>query len=257
VTLATIVLLFASGIFGGAMAALVGGASLVTFPVLLASGLPPVNAIASNLVALSPGNFLAAFADRSLLPPLDRAFAGLVLASVLGAFLGAILLMATPARLFEVMIPLLLAFATVLISFAGRITQWLRTRARARGRGELRMSVTSIPALLPVSVYGGYFGAGVGVLVLGVLSVATGGEYRSANVVKNLVVALNTLVAAVWFAANGAISWPPTLAMMAGCVIGGYCGAHLARIVPQSAMRVVVVAVGAALTAAFAWRYWL
>jgi uncharacterized membrane protein YfcA len=166
------------------------------------------------------------------------------------------LLMVTPLRLFEVLIPLLLGFATVLFAYASRITQWLRARAQARGSGAPRMSVTSIPMLLPVSVYGGYFGAGVGVLLLGVLSIATGGDYRSANVAKNLVASLNTLVASICFIANGAVSWPPTLSMMAGCLIGGFCGGHLARIVPQELMRVVVVAVGAALTAAFVWRYW-
>jgi len=255
-TLHTILILFATGIFGGAMAALVGGASVITFPVLLATGLPPVVATASNLVAVSPGNFLAALADRSQLPPFNRAFIGLLTASVLGALAGAMLLMVTPLRLFEVLIPLLLGFATVLFAYASRITQWLRARAQARGDGAPRMSVTSIPMLLPVSVYGGYFGAGVGVLLLGVLSIATGGDYRSANVAKNLVASLNTLVASICFIANGAVSWPPTLAMMAGCLIGGFCGGHLARIVPQQVMRVVVVVVGAALTLAFVWRYW-
>jgi uncharacterized membrane protein YfcA len=249
-------MLFATGIVGGVMASLVGGASVITFPALLATGLPPVVATASNLVAVSPGNFLAALTDRSQLPPFNRAFLGLVAASVLGALGGAALLMITPFRLFEVLIPLLLGFATVLFAFAPRITHWLRARALARGAGEPRMSVTSIPMLLPVSVYGGYFGAGVGVLLLGVLSVATGGDYRSANVAKNLVTSLNTLVASICFIANGAVAWPPTLAMMAGCVIGGFCGAHIARVVPQKLMRVVVVAVGAALTMAFVWRYW-
>ena len=255
-TLHTILILFATGIVGGVMASLVGGASVITFPVLLATGLSPVVATASNLVAVSPGNFLAAMADRKQLPPFNRAFVGLITASVLGALAGAVLLMVTPVRLFEVLIPLLLGFATVLFAFSGRITQWLRARTLARGGGAPRMSVTSIPMLLPVSVYGGYFGAGVGVLLLGVLSVATGGDYRSANVAKNLVTSLNTLVASICFIANGAVSWPPTLAMMAGCVIGGYCGAHLARVIPQGVMRIVVVVVGAALTAAFAWRYW-
>jgi uncharacterized membrane protein YfcA len=154
------------------------------------------------------------------------------------------------------LIPLLLGFATVLVAYSPRITRWLRARAQARGAGEPRMSVTSIPVLLPVSVYGGYFGSGVGVLLLGVLSIATAGDYRSANVVKNLVTGLNTLVASFMFIANGAVSWPPTLSMMAGCAVGGLCGAHLARIVPQAVMRVVVIVVGVVLTAAFVWRYW-
>jgi uncharacterized membrane protein YfcA len=255
-TVPAILLLFSTGIFGGAMAALVGGASVITFPVLIASGLPPVVATASNLVAVSPGNFLAALTDRSQLPPFNRAFVGLIVASVLGALIGAMLLMATPGRLFEVLVPLLLGFATVLFACSGRITEWLRARALKRGGREPQMSVTSIPMLLPVSVYGGYFGAGVGVLLLGVLSVATGGDYRSANVAKNLVTSLNTLVASIWFVANGAISWPQTLAMMAGCLIGGFFGAQLARVIPSRIMRVAVVLVGALLTAAFAWRYW-
>jgi uncharacterized membrane protein YfcA len=255
-TLLTILMLFGTGILGGVMAAMVGGASVITFPALLAVGLNPVVATASNLVAVSPGNFIAALLDRSQLPPLNRAFAGLVIASVAGAFVGAMLLLATPARLFEVLIPLLLGFATVLFAFSGRLTQWLRARARARGGAEPRMSVTSIPVLLPVSVYGGYFGAGVGVLLLGVLSVATGGDYRSANVVKNLVSSLNTFVAATYFVAHGAVNWPPTLIMMAGCLIGVFFGSHFARIVPQPVMRIVVVLVGAALTIAYAWRYW-
>jgi uncharacterized membrane protein YfcA len=254
--LPTILLLFVTGIFGGMMAAMVGGASVVTFPVLLATGLDPVVATASNLIAVSPGNFFAALTDRSQLPPFNRGFVGLIVASVVGAFVGAGLLLATPARLFEVLIPLLLGFATVLFAYSGRIVEGLRARARARGGGEPRMSVTRLPMLLPVSVYGGYFGAGVGVLLLGVLSIATGGNYRSANVAKNLVTALNTFAASLIFIGLGAVAWPQTLLMMAGSLIGGFCGAHFARRASQQLMRVVVVAVGALLTVVFAWRYW-
>ena len=254
-TLHTVLILLGTGVVGGLMASMVGGASVITFPVLLTLGLPPVVATASNLVAVSAGNFLAALTDRDQLPAFNRAFIGLVLASVLGALLGAILLLATPARLFEFLIPLLLGFATVLFAFAGHITAWLRERARARGR-EWKMSVTSVPMVLPISVYGGYFGAGAGTLLLGVLTIATEGDYRSANVAKNLVSSLNTLAASAWFISHGAVSWPQTLVMMAGCLVGGFCGAHLARRVPQEFMRWLVVVVGAALTALFAWRYW-
>src|SRR5437868_13288816 len=215
------------------MASLVGGASVITFPVLLALGLPPVVATASNLVAVSAGNFLAAVTDRAKLPPFNSAFVGLVLASVLGALLGAVMLLATPAPLFEFLIPLLLGFATVLFAFAGRITAWIRARAKARGKAEWKMSVTSLPLILPVSIYGGYFGAGAGTLLLGVLTVATEGDYRSANVAKNLVSSLNTVAAAAWFISHDAVSWPQTLTMMSGCLVGGFCGAHLARRVPQ------------------------
>ncbi len=249
-------MLLGAGVVGGLMASMVGGASVITFPVLLAVGLPPVVATASNLVAVSAGNLLAAFTDRATLPPFNRAFAGLVAASIGGAFLGAVLLLATPARLFEFLIPLLLAFATVLFAFAGRITQWMRARAQARGRAEWKMSVTSVPLVLPISIYGGYFGAGAGTLLLGALTLATEGDYRRANVAKNLVASLNTFAAAAWLIPHGAVSWPQTLVMMAGCLFGGYGGAHLARRVPQDAMRVVVVVVGLVLTVVFVAKYW-
>ena len=238
------------------MAAMVGGASVITFPVLLAVGLPPITATASNLVAVSAGNFLAAMTDRGNLPPFNRAFVGLVVASLAGALLGAVLLLATPTRMFEQLIPLLLGFATILFGFAGQITRWMRARAKGRGDGEWKMSVTSAPLILPISVYGGYFGAGAGTLLLGVLTLATEGDYRKANVAKNLVSSLNTVAASVWFIINGAVSWPQTLCMMAGCLVGGFCGAHLSRRLPQQFMRVLVIAVGAFLTAVFAWKYW-
>jgi len=237
------------------MASMVGGASVITFPVMLAVGLPPVIATASNLVAVGAGNFLAALTERANLPPFNRAFGGLVAASLLGAVLGAVLLLATPERRFEQLIPLLLGFATILFAFAGRITQWMRARASARGNPEW-ISVTSVPLILPISIYSGYFGAGAGTLLLGVLTIATEGDYRRANVAKNLVSSLNTLAASVWFIMHGAVSWPQTLVMMAGCLIGGFSGAHLSRRLPQNAMRWAVVAVSALLTVVFAAKYW-
>ena len=111
--------------------------------------------------------------------------------------------------------------------------------------------------MLPVSIYGGYFGAGVGVLALAVMSIGTGGEYRAANVVKNIVMALNTLAAAALLAWQGAVDWPPTLAMMAGATFGGMMGGRLGRIIPQEIMRIGIIAFGVLLTAIYAWRYWL
>jgi uncharacterized protein len=246
-------MLVAAGIAGGILAAIVGGAAVITFPALLAAGLPPVTATASNTVALTPGLFLAALYDRSQLPPLDRSFIALVLASVTGALLGAALLLLTPERVFSALVPFLLGFATVLFANAGRISTWLAARAM---RGKKRLSAHSVTAVLPVSVYGGYFGAGVGVLMLGVFSVGTGGDYRSANVTKNLVTALNSAAASVIFATQGAVSWPAALLMMIGTLLGGLLGARLAQVMPNRVARALVVGVGALLTCVFAWRYW-
>jgi uncharacterized membrane protein YfcA len=250
-----ILMLVGAGVLAGLLSSIIGGAAVISYPALLAAGLLPQTAVASNLLAIMPGTLLAAFADRTQLPPLNRAFAGLVFASITGAAVGAVLLMLTPVRVFEVLVPLLLGFATLVFAYAGRVSAWLKSRASARGH-DITFNVTSLKMLLPVSFYGGYFGAGVGVLLLGVFTLATGGDYRSANVTKNFVTSLNSMTAAAIFVVQGAIAWPQTLAMMAGTIAGGLLGSYIARMIPQAVMRVFVVAMGALLTVAFAWRYW-
>ncbi len=244
-----------AGILGGIIASVVGGAAIVAYPALIATGLTPQFAAVCNLVALMPATMLAALSDRSQLPPLNRAFIGLIVASVTGAGIGASLLLLTPQRVFSVLVPLLLGFATVLFAFAERISSYIRARAAGRGH-DLTFNVTSLKMLLPVSFYGGYFGAGVGILMLGVFSVATGGDYRPANVTKNFVTSLNGLSAAIVFIAQGAVPWSHALPLMAGSVVGGLIGAQIARVVPRKVMRVLIVVVGAALTVSFARRYW-
>jgi len=254
--LSTAAILGAAGLAGGTLSSMVGGAALITFPALLAAGLSPLTATASNMVALTPGNFIAALTDRTQLPRLDRAFVGLVVASLAGAAFGAALLLVTPARMFEILVPLLLGFATLMVAFGDRISQWVRARAMARHGREPTVRITSVPILLPVSIYGGYFGAGVGVLLIAVLSIVTAGDYRAANVTKNLVTSLNSFVASAMFAAQGIVSWPAALLMMGGALVGGLIGAQIARHAPRDIMRVVVIIVGCLLTAVYAWRYW-
>ena len=251
----TAALLVGTGVASGMIASMVGGAAIVAYPVLIACGVSPQLAAVCNLTALTPATMLAALSDRSQLPLFNRAFAGLIVASVVGAALGASLLLLTPERVFAVIVPLLLGFATLLFAYSERIGAWMRARAAGRGHA-IAFNVTSLKVLLPVSFYGGYFGAGVGILILAVFSLATGGDYRSANVAKNFVTSLNGLAASIVFASQGAIPWPQTLALMAGSIAGGFAGSHLARIIPRQVVRVLVVGVGAALTVAFARRYW-
>jgi len=251
----TVAFLAGAGVIAGIIATMVGGAAVVIYPALIATGVSPQLAAVCNLASVMPATMLAALYERSQLPPLDRAFAGLVIASTVGAGLGAALLLFTPARMFEGIVPLLLGFATVLFAFADRISARIRARAEEKGHG-IEFNVTSLKVLLPVSFYGGYFGAGVGIMMLGVFSLATGGDYRAANAVRNLVSSLNGFAATVVFAAHGAVLWPQTLALAAGTVGGGLIGAYVARVIPRKAARVLIVIVGAALTVAFARRYW-
>lgn len=198
---------------------------------------------------------LAALSDRSQLPPFNRAFVGLIVVSIVGAGLGAALLVLTPERMFAQIVPLLLGFATLLSAYSERISHWLRARAEGRGHASA-FDFASLKVVLPVSFYGGYFGADVGILMLGVFSLATGGDYRAANVAKNVISSLNGLAATLVFATQGAVLWPQTLALAAGTIGGGLIGAYVARIIPRNIVRVLVLAVGAALTIAFARRYW-
>ena len=201
--LAIALLLFA-GLAGGTIAALAGGAAIVTFPILLAVGIPPVSAAATNTVAITPGSIMAAITERSQLPPLGRTFIPMVIMSVLATLAGGALLAFTPERMFAKLIPLLLGFATVLLAYTDCINTWIKTRAAARGDHGPHRWTSTIAWLMPVSAYGGYFGAGLGVLILAVLSIGTGGDYRSANVTKNLVVGLNSLVVSVFLLHPGA-----------------------------------------------------
>jgi hypothetical protein len=209
----------------------------------------------SHLASIMPATMLAALSDRSQLPPFNRAFVGLIVASIIGSGAGAAALLLTPERMFAQIVPVLLGFATLLFAYSERISRWLRARAEGRGH-TIAFDIASLKVVLPVSFYGGYFGAGVGILMLGVFSLATGGDYRSANVAKNFVSSLNGFAATLVFATQGAVLWPQTLALAAGTIGGGLIGAYVARVIPRNVVRVLIVVVGAALTIAFARRYW-
>jgi len=250
-------LLFGAGLAGGIVTAVVGGASLITFPALLAAGLPAIVANASNAVALMPGNFVGGMADLERLPRWDRAFMGMIAVCVAGSVAGAVLLLVTPERAFTMVVPLLIGLATILFAGAGRIRRWILSRA-ARPNGT-RVSAAGLRLLLfaPVAVYGGYFGAGMSVMLLAILSVSDTDDFRTTNVIKNLISGLTSLVAVVVFVFQGMVAWPPTMVVMAGASVGGFLGGRLARILPPSLMRGIVITVGTILTVIYAWRYWL
>lgn len=248
-------MLFTAGLAGGAVTAIVGGASLITFPALLAAGLPAIVANASNAVALTPANLVAALADLDRRPRWDRAFAGLAAVSVAGSVVGAVLLLLTPDKAFTALVPVLIGMATVLFALSNPIRLWIASRPTTTGR---RRSPASIGTLLfvPVAVYGGYFGAGMSVLTLAVLAVSRGGEFRANNVIKNLLASLTSLVAVAVFVHQGVVAWAPSLVVMAGGLLGGFAGGRLVRVLPADLVRWIVVTVGAVLTVVYAWRVW-
>ena len=248
-------LLIVVSIIGGVISSLLGGAALVTFPALLMVGLSPTAAAIVNTVALLPVSLSAVYYERQQLPALDGKVRTLILTSASGATLGAALLLVTPGRVFEALVPLLLGAATLLFACSRQVAAWIEGGTTPREDG-VHWGKTG-RALFPIGMYGGYFGAGVGVLILGVLSVGTRGDYRTANALKNLVLAANILMSTLVYATRDAIAWKPVLIMVVGGIGGAWIGTRIARVAPRDLMRRAVIAMGAVLTIVYAARYWL
>jgi len=251
-TPAIILLLFLSGVAGGVINALAGGATLLTFPAMLAAGLPPVIANASNAVAIVPGHLLAVLADRGKVLPLDAKLWSSVLVCLLGGAIGALLLLALPERLFVLPVPALIGIATLLFLFSPRIAAWAEAR---RGDAEpsrgLGLSVLGLS-----SIYGGFFGAGLGVILTAVLSIADPDDIRRVKALKNLLATSVSMAAVVIFIAERAVRWPETLTMLSGALVGGYLGGTLVRVLPAIVVRWFVIVTGAAMTIVYAVKYW-
>ena len=249
--LSSAALLFAAGFGGGVAAAIAGGASLITFPTLLAMGLPPVAANATNAVGLSLSNFMAAVADWRRRPSWGRSLSWLFVINLIGGAIGAVLMLATPADLLTLMVPALIGGATLLFA----VGPWVQQRLPAKGEGRLHFRRVALPLFLS-AIYGGYFGAGMGVINLAILAIGGLTDLRSTNVLKNILitgVSLSSVWVYVW---QGAVVWPVMIVLMAGAIGGGYAGGHLIRILPPRAVRIGIITFGAAATALYASRYW-
>jgi hypothetical protein len=256
VDLATLALLAAAGFTGGVITAIVGAASLITFPAMLAAGLPPVLASASNTVAMTPSSFVAAWVDYRRLPKRKQALQRVIAISAVGSAIGAFLLMLTPERSFTLLVPLLIGLATVIFACAGTIRGWIFRHGDDPALHSDRADRLGLFLLAPVTVYAGYFGAGTSVMLLAILSLGPTTEFRTVNALKNLLSGIASVVAITIFIAANMVVWPHTLAMGAGGIAGGYVGGRLARIVPQRAIRWVVIVVGSTVTIVYARRYW-
>jgi len=249
----TSLLLLAAGGAGGIINALAGGATLITFPAMLAAGLPAVIANASNAVAISPGHLIAALADRGKLPPPTRRTISFVAVSTVGGAAGAGVLLLLPERLFVLPVPALIAFATLLFAFAPQIQGWTVGHQKAAALP----STGASSALLGLAcVYGGFFGAGLGVILTAVLSITEPNDIRAIKALKNLMATCVSLAATLIFIVQGAVRWPETSLMLLGAMIGGYTGGHLIRILPARMVRRFVIAAGALMTVIYSARYW-
>ena len=235
------VLVVAAGIWAGAINTVVGSGTLITFPVLLGVGLPPVTANVSNTVGLFPGSFVGAYGYRRELSGQTRRCVILGAASVLGAIVGAVLLLTLPAGAFKAIVPVLIILALLLVVFGKRITAWMAVRGR-------HVSEHITPALWLVTfgtgIYGGYFGAAQGVLLMGFLGLMLAESIQRQNALKNVLAGLVNFVAAIVFVATTHIDWTAALLVAAGSIAGGVLGAHVGRRMSPTVLRATIVVVG-------------
>jgi uncharacterized membrane protein YfcA len=239
-------LLAVAGLLAGAMNAIAGGGSFVSFPAMVAAGLPAVIANASSTVALFPGTLASTWAYR-------REFAGvmglnlklLAPLSAAGGLAGAMLLLATPTRLFDAVIPFLLLLATMVFALGARAGHLLR---RA-----VRIGPAALPAIqFLISIYGGYFGGAVGLMMMAAWSLLSAREdLKALAPARVLLISAANGAAVLWFIVAGAVDWPATLTMLAGSVAGGYFGARLGQFLSPAIVRAFVVALSATVTLAF------
>ena len=243
-----------AAMLAGALNSVAGGGSFITFPALLLSGVLPIQANATSTVALWPGSISSAAAYRRELRRERRLLGVLAVASLAGGLIGAILLLRTPQSTFVRLIPWLLLLATLLFAFGGPIANRLR-RLMGKEHGGAVTGVWGVAVLqLIIAIYGGYFGGGIGILMLASLALLGMEHIHAMNALKTLMAGLINGVAVVTFILAGAVAWPQAVVMIAGGIVGGYGGAYFARQLDPRLVRTFVIVVGVSMTAYFFLR---
>ncbi|QNA87083.1 sulfite exporter TauE/SafE family protein [Sphingomonas sp. So64.6b] len=233
---------------GGAMNALAGGGTFATMPALIALGLPSPIANATSNVALQPGAVASAWAYRAGLEPMSGLSVRLLTAiTFAGGMAGSLLLVVTPTRIFDLVIPWLLLLATIAIAFGKRASTVLGERIRIGPK-------TLICAQTLLGIYGGYFGGGVGLMMTATWGLLSGAEPHKLAAPRTLMLATANAAAAIVFIATGMVRWMLCLPMLAGALIGGYLGARLGLILPPRVIRTWTILITGVTTAVFFWR---
>lgn len=249
-TLIDILILTLAALLAGALNAVAGGGSFASFPALVFVGIPPINANATNTVALWPGALASVVAYRREIIARSRVLVVLGIVSMIGGILGALLLLNTPQETFRRMVPYLLLVATLLFAFGSHVTNWVRSH------GEL--TENSWPALIVVAglqlfiaIYGGFFGGGLGILMLATLTLLGMDNIHIMNGIKMLLNAIINGIAVAAFMYYRVVEWPHAILMMSGSIAGGYIAAHYARQLEPGLVRRFAILVGFIMTIIF------
>jgi uncharacterized membrane protein YfcA len=238
-----------SGAAAGAINAVAGGGTLVTFPTLLLFGTPPVVANATSTVALVIGTAGSVYGYRGHLESVKPWLRRFVPVSIAGGLAGSALLTFTSDKTFSRLVPFLILFATLLFLAQGLVRRLIRRQEVLHPNEEVHHVWATVLFQLGVSIYGGYFGAGIGILMLAALGYMGLSNIHEMNTLKTLLGSLINLVAAIWFIAAGLIHWPKAGVMTVGALAGYYLASHYAQRIPQKHVRQIITVIGFGLSA--------
>ena len=248
-------ILFIAAILGGTLNSVAGGGSFITLPSLIFTGVLPINANATSTVALWPGSVASIWAYRRELAKQRRSIVLLLSGtSLIGGVIGAELLLSTSQSTFVKLLPYLLLVATVLFAFSGPITTRLRSKAIQKNRQAWPTLIGISFLQFIIAIYGGYFGGGIGILMLATLGLMGMENIHEMNAMKTLLAAFINGVALVIFVIRGVVAWPQAIVMILGAIIGGNGGAYFARKIDQGWVRGFVIVVGVSMTIYFFLR---
>ena len=234
---------------GGAINAVAGGGTLVTFPALLVFGTPPIIANATSTLALVIGTSGGIYGYRRHLDPVRPWLWRFAPVSAVGGLIGAVLLTRTSNQTFSKLVPFLILFATVLFVVQGTFRRFANLGPQASREGKHHGVGGAILFQLAVAIYGGYFGAGIGILMLASLGFIGLSDIHEMNTLKTILASLINLVAAVWFILAGLVHWPKAGVMTAGALLGYFLGSHYAQRIPQQRVRQIITLIGFAISA--------
>ena len=254
-TLPNATLLFAAAALAGTMNSVAGGGSFISFPALIFTGVPPIPANATSTVALWPGTVASVGAYRKRFPKDSRILLEMIATSVTGGTLGALVLLRTPQTTFMRFVPYLFLLATLLLIFGKRLADWVETEFEASKQPRWLVVLASNFFQFLIAFYGGFFGAGIGIMMLALLTMLRMEDIHAMNALKTLLNAAINGAAVVTFIAAGAVLWPQALVMLVGAVLGGYGGAYFAQKIEPQIVRRFVIGVGICMSAYFFVRH--
>jgi len=245
-------LLLGAGFAAGTINALAGGGTIFTFSALIAVGLPPITANATSALSVLPGQIASTLAYRSEIRAVARRLLPFIIASALGGTAGGILLLATDPSVFRVLVPWLIFFATVLFALSPQIAG-VGERLAARRAGGSGPGPCATALQGAVAIYGGYFGAGMGIMMLATLSLTEGRDFHRLNAAKNVLACVMQGLAVIVFIASGAVDWPSVFVVASASIAGGWASVRVGKLIPQQAIRWGVIITGLTLSGWYAW----